>query len=194
MGLVHRFAFNHAYREPVALHDGTTAVVRLLRADDKGLLQRGFEQLSEDSRYNRFFVRKTRLLDSEVHYLTELDQVDHFAIVAVRERPSAPDDVLGVARAARLLLEPDVYEGAVTVVDAVQRRGLGSLLVRRLLAAASERGSQTLRFCVLPTNWSMQALLRRMAPGAGFSDESGVLRLDIPLRADGPRRLISAAE
>jgi hypothetical protein len=185
VGATHRFCFNHAYRETVTLADGTTAVIRLLRADDKDLLRRGFEQLSADSRYNRFFVRKTSLLPGELHYLTELDQVDHFALVAVREHSSGSEECLGVARGARLLLEREVYEGAITVVDAVQRRGLGSLFVARLVDATLERGGQILRFCVLPTNGPMHLLLKRVAPDSAFTDEAGVLRLDIPLQRTG---------
>jgi ribosomal protein S18 acetylase RimI-like enzyme len=189
---VHRLTFNHAYRERVTLEDGTRAIVRLLRADDKDLLRRGFEQLSDDSRYNRFFVHKASLLEGELTYLTELDQVDHFALVAVGEDSSAGDAPLAVARAVRLLLEHEVYEGAVTVVDAYQRRGLGSQLVRRLVDATTERGGRALRFCVLPTNRPMQALLDREVANPAFVDENGVLRLDIPLGCAGQKRGRSA--
>ncbi len=165
------------------LAGGTAATVRLLHARDKELLQRGFEQLSYESRYNRFFTPKTKLLDAELRYLTELDQYDHFALVAVRATP-AGEDGLGVARGVRLAGHDGVYEGAVTVVDAWQRRGLGALLMARLAAAAVERGATTLRFCVLPSNWSMRALIAAVAPNADIGSEGGILRVDVPLGAE----------
>jgi ribosomal protein S18 acetylase RimI-like enzyme len=184
------FMFDHRYREQLALPDGTTATLRLLRADDKELLRRGFEQLSDDSRYNRFFAGKRTLLDSELRYLTEIDQRDHFALVAVRTTARG-EEGLGVARAVRLRLEPEVYEGAITVVDAWQRRGLGTSLTRRLLWATRERGATRLRLCVLPSNVSMKALLVRVAPDAVTGTEDGILRFDIPL-CDGRARALSA--
>jgi ribosomal protein S18 acetylase RimI-like enzyme len=105
------------------------------------------------------------------------------ALVAVG---GAPEEAMGVARAVRLELEPDVYEVAVTVVDACQRRGLGSLLLERLTEAVVERGGVCLRFCVLPSNEAMQGLLHRAAPGVAFVDDAGLLRLDLWLgRSDG---------
>jgi GNAT superfamily N-acetyltransferase len=175
--VLHGYRFDHRYREPVTLGDSSGALLRLLRADDKELIRRAFERLSDDGRYHRFFVRKRALLDGELRYLTELDQEDHVALVAVR---GAPEEAMGVARAVRLLFEPDVYEVAVTVVDAFQRRGLGTLLVDRLRDAVTERGGSRLRFCVLPSNSAMQGFLRRAAPDAGFADEAGLLRLDLP--------------
>lgn len=38
------------------------------------------------------------------------------------------------------------------------RRGLGALLLERLIALAVARGAAVLRFCVLPTNAAMRSL------------------------------------
>jgi ribosomal protein S18 acetylase RimI-like enzyme len=69
----------------------------------------------------------------------------------------------------------------VTVLDAYQRLGLGSLLVRRLAAAVAERGGHRLCFLVLPTNVSMLRLLRSVAPDAPLRREDELLRVDLPL-------------
>ncbi|MDB4968296.1 MAG: family N-acetyltransferase [Myxococcales bacterium] len=175
------------------LAGGGEAQLRLLDADDKGLLRRGFERLSDDGRYNRFFVRKRMLLDAELDYLTELDQIHHLALVAVRATALEPTEGLAVARAVRLVTEPHVYEGAIAVVDEFQGRGLGAALLRRLMAATAERGGGSLRFCLLPTNTAMRALLTSLAPQSAFVDEDGVLRLDIPLDGSSPARSTAAA-
>ena len=154
--------FDHRYGEPFRLFDGTRGLVRLLRADDQGP--------SRD--------------------LTALDQKDHVALVAVSPATSRPmlEEPMGVARAVRLVLEPEVYEVAVTVVDDYRRRGLGLLLVERILDAVEERGGRSVRFRVLPTNAALRRLLERAAPGASFVDEDGLLRLDLPLRHCDARR------
>lgn len=182
------YRFDHRYREALVLADGARGVVRLLRADDKELLRRGFERLSEEARYQRFFVGKRMLLDGELRYLTELDQVDHVALVAVRP-PTAGllDEAMAVARAVRLPFEPAVYEVAVTVVDAFQRRGLGTLLFARIVEAIGERGGRRLRFCVLPSNRAMLDFLRRAAPEAELVDADGLVQVDVPLGGRGIR-------
>jgi GNAT superfamily N-acetyltransferase len=160
--------FDHRYGEPFRLFDGTRGLLRLLRADDKG----------------------RALFDGELRHRTELDQKHQVALVAVSPSTSRPmlEEPMGVARAVRLVLEPEVYEVAVTVVDDYQRRGLGLLLVERILDAVEERGGRSVRFCVLPTNAVMRRLLERAAPGASFVDEDGLLRLDLPLRHCDARR------
>jgi GNAT superfamily N-acetyltransferase len=184
-----RYLFNQGYRELVRLDDGTAAMLRLLRADDKEMLRVGFARLSDDARYNRFFVRKASLLESELRYLTEVDQIDHFALAVGIGRASAdqPEEGLAVARAVRLPLEPQVYEAAVTVIDAYQRHGLGTLLVRRLLAAVAERGGRRVQFWVLPSNVSMRRLLKSVAPAALFREEDELLRVDVSLEAEARR-------
>lgn len=191
MSNVGRLRFNHLYGESLTLIDGTAVALRLLRADDKELLRRGFDRLSEDGRYNRFFVRKRTLLDAELRYLTEIDQIDHFALVALQERSLARAEGVAVARAVRL--EGDIYEGAITVVDAYQGRGLGARLVQRLFAAAGERGGSALRFCVLGTNRRMCALLRQLAPGCPAVEEDGVLRFDVALGGGRLQRRVGVA-
>ena len=56
----------------VTLRDGTRVRLRPIQPDDKHLLVRGFERLSEDSRYRRFFIPMSELSPAQREYLTEL--------------------------------------------------------------------------------------------------------------------------
>lgn len=182
-----RYLFEQGYRERLWLGGDTTATLRLVRPSDKELLRRGFERLSDEGRYNRFFVRKAALLDSELRYLTEVDQLAHVAMAIVGGPAGGEDQGIAIARAVRLPREPLTYEAAVTVIDAFQGLGLGSLLVRRLIAAVAERGGRRLQFWVLPTNTPMRRLLKHVAPEALFRDEDELLRVDMALPVlDGP--------
>ncbi len=176
--------FDAAYLERATLRDGSEVVLRLLQPDDKELLRRGFEGLSAESRYRRFFAAKTELSADELRYLTELDHVRHLAIGA-----STADGTegLGVARFITLDHHPGMAEAAVAVVDWVQGKGLGSLLFQRLVAAARERGVESFRCEVLGSNRGMAELVRTLAPSLSVECEAGVLRMEFPLPGLEPR-------
>jgi GNAT superfamily N-acetyltransferase len=167
------------YREVATLGDGTEVLLRAVHPDDKDRLREGFARLSPESRYLRFHGAKTELTDAELRYLTELDGVRHYAIAGL-----VRDEGVGVARMVQLDGEPGVAEAAITVVDGMQGRGLGTLLFQRLFAAAAERGVARIRCLVLGSNQPMQDLLRRLAgPDAHARVEAGVVSFDIPLPA-----------
>lgn len=137
------------------LTDGTAVTIREIRASDKDLLTAGYARLSEQSRLRRFLAPKPRLTSSDLRYLTEVDGVNHYAVVAL-----IGADIVGVARWVRLVDEPGVAEAAVVVGDALQGRGLGKILARRLADAARERGIRRIRASILSDNPPAHALMR----------------------------------
>ena len=120
------------------LTDGTKIVIREIRASDKTLLAAGFGRLSEASRRRRFLVAKPRLNSAELRYLTEVDGVNHHAIVAVVDRWEG--EIAAVGRFVRLLEDPTAAEAAIVVGDCHQGQGLGKQMAVRLADAARERG------------------------------------------------------
>src|ERR1035437_10217624 len=70
----------------ITLRSGQRVLVRALRPDDGPGLAEAFEQLSETSRYRRFFAVKPHLSEQSLAYFTDVDHHDHEALVAV-----APD-------------------------------------------------------------------------------------------------------
>lgn len=174
--------FTADYVERCTLRDGTPVVLRLLTPEDKPLLEAGFARLSPESRYTRFLAPKTTLTHDELRYLTEIDQENHFALGAVREDGDGHGDPvgLGIARFIRLA-DPRVAEAAVTVVDDMQGRGLGRLLLMRLCAAAAERGIERFRCEVLGSNTSMRTLLEAVSPVRSVEIDSGVMTIDMAL-------------
>ena len=138
--------FDADYLEHATLRDGTEVALRLVRPDDKALLREGFARMSDESRYRRFFTPKYELSADELRYLTEIDQVTHVAIGATSADGARG---LGVARFIVLAGEAGAAEAAVAVTDDLQGRGLGSLLLQRLVAAAHERGVERFVFEML---------------------------------------------
>ena len=149
------------------LSDGRRVHLRWIRPSDAPLLLDGFARLSETSRRNRFFVALKELPDNAVRYFTDVDGVDHAALVALSvPENGAVEQGLGVARFVRSKDEPFAAEVAVTVVDEVQRLGLGTLLLGTLAAAARERSVKRFTANVLWGNSNV----RRWLLGLGAAD------------------------
>src|SRR5437660_3402126 len=70
----------------VTLRDGVSIFIRPIDAGDKAALVQGFEKLSPESRYRRFFSPLSRLSERDLAYLTEVDHHDHEALIAHSER------------------------------------------------------------------------------------------------------------
>lgn len=176
------YTFDAQYREEAQLGDGTRVVLRLVQPADRELLRRGFERLSSESRYLRFMSVKPRLSEADLDALMDLDGEERFAIGAVRAAgDGGRSEGLGVARFARLPDDPEVAEAAVTVVDEAQGRGLGSLLLRRLAAAARERGIRYFRGEILVRNQPMQRLLEDHAAARVVSTGEGTMQVLVEL-------------
>src|SRR5262249_16182755 len=100
------------------LADGTRVRLRLLRPRDRDKLVAGFNKLSPESRYRRFFTAMPKLPEKVLRRLLDTDGWNHVAIGAetVTDEPSESEGV-GIARFIRLKNESSVAEAAVTVVD-----------------------------------------------------------------------------
>jgi hypothetical protein len=148
------------YRREHVLADGTRILVRTIRPSDAPALREAFHRLSPSSKYRRFFGGVTELSDEMLAYLTNVDGVSHFAIVATLESNDLKSESgIGVARFVRLEGEPSVAEAAVTVVDEMQSKGVARILLATLAIAATERGVERFRGAILASNAPVRAIL-----------------------------------
>ncbi len=183
------FRIDAKWREQRTLHDGSRVRMRLLRPTDRERLAMAFRRMSPVSRYRRFMTPKGELTDAELRYLTDIDGVDHVAIAAQSCIPGRRGEGIGLARFVRIKGEPDVAEAAVAVTDDWQGRGLGRLLLRRLVTAARERGIRRFRCSVLTENAPMLALLGGVR-AVGEAADTGELSFDVPLPEASPPTLL----
>ncbi len=183
----------------ITLRSGQRALLRALGPDDGPGLAEAFEQLSETSRYRRFFAVKPHLSEQSLAYFTDVDHHNHEALVAV-----APDSgqLVGVARFVRDPQEPDQAEVAVTVIDSWQRRGLGTVLLRELAQRAAEEGIRHFTAEILADNRPMLTLAHRLGQVETTRDGTTVsVRIELPAaprpaaagRSDGYELLRAAA-
>lgn len=144
-----------AWEADVVLHDGATTRIRPIRVTDAAALQAFHTGQSERSTYFRFFHPLERLPERDLERLVTVDHRDRVALVAV----TGPDErIIGVARYDRV--DADTAEVAFNIADAHQGKGLGSVLLEHLAAAARERGLRRFVAEVLPANGRMLAVFR----------------------------------
>ncbi len=179
---------------PVQLRDGSRIRVRQGSRSDRDLLLRGFDRLSEESRYRRFLGPTPELREKMVRYLLDVDHHDHEAIVAVDDETG---DGLGVARYIRLGDRAEVAELAITVVDDWQHRGIGTLLLEVIGARAREEGITTFSALMLATNREMLEMLEHAGPVEIVDSGSGTVEVSAAIQEVGLspalRRLLRAA-
>ena len=112
----------------LTLLDGSTVFVRPISPEDKPLLAEGLRQISPETAFRRFLTPKVSFSAAELRYLTEVDQHDHIALVALQD-----DRLVAVARAVRT--DDHTADLAIVVGDPWQGLGLG----RQLVALVAER-------------------------------------------------------
>lgn len=166
----------------VTLDDGATVLVRGVGPEDHDQFLAGWERLSPESRFRRFFSPMPSLSAALLDYFTHPDQRDHVAIAAASLDGDGEEVAgLGVARLIRLHDRPEAAELAVAVIDEWHGRGLGTALVHRLLELAPDRGIEVVEADVLDENHAMRAVFDRL--GATWTrGEPGAHHCEIALR------------
>jgi acyl-CoA synthetase (NDP forming)/GNAT superfamily N-acetyltransferase len=189
----------------VVLRDGTTTHVRPIRPQDADALQRFHVGQSERSTYLRFFAPMERLSERDLERFTRVDHVDRVALVAVRPRdgadalPAEPatavaddvgEDIIGVARFDRTgAAEAEV---AFNIADSAQGRGLGSVLLEHVAAAARERGVRRFTAEVLPQNGKMLAVFREAGYDVRQQMDDGFVQVSVDLDPTERSRAVMA--
>jgi GNAT superfamily N-acetyltransferase len=182
------------YAERVTLSSGECVSLRLIRPSDKAKMLRAFDELSDASRYKRFFGAKQKLTESDLRYFTENDYWDHFALGAVMlEKDGSEGEGLAVARCVRLHEDPECAEVAITVIDRIQGKGLGRALLERLITAALEREIYRFRFLCLAYNQEMQNLVKQVCQVVETHSDGDLIVAETELPRDVPERTIPSA-
>lgn len=138
------------------LGDGASIRMRPLVAEDADEIARGFTELSPTTRYKRFLHNLDHLKPDQLEYLSRVDGVKHLAWAAADNKSNHG---IGIARSIQEHDSADTAEYAITVADAWQGRGVGSLLSRALHRDAWSRGIRFWRATMLVDNAPVQHIL-----------------------------------
>ncbi|MGW0759421.1 bifunctional acetate--CoA ligase family protein/GNAT family N-acetyltransferase [Streptomyces sp. NPDC002814] len=167
----------------VVLRDGGTARIRPITVDDAERLVSFYEQVSDESKYYRFFAPYPRLSAKDVHRFTHHDFVDRVGLAA-----TIGGEFIATVRYDRIGAEglpasapADEAEVAFLVQDAHQGRGVASALLEHIGAVARERGIRRFAAEVLPANAKMIKVFTDAGYTQKRSFEDGVVRLEFDL-------------
>ena len=163
--------------------------IRPIAPEDKQVLAKGFERLSDESRYRRFLAPHGSLSDTELRYFTEVDHHDHEALVAID--PETGQGV-GIARYIRSKTDPKSAELAIAVVDYWQRMGVGTSLATALSERAQHEGITVFTGLVLADNQLMLNLARDLGEVRIDRQGHGSVELTVELPRKGRRDALAS--
>ncbi|MFD7323366.1 GNAT family N-acetyltransferase [Streptomyces sp. NPDC059875] len=177
----------HAYPDhweaDVVLRDGGTARIRPITVDDADRLVSFYEQVSDESKYYRFFAPYPRLSAKDVHRFTHHDFVDRVGLAA-----TVGGEFIATVRYDRINAQglpasapADEAEVAFLVQDAHQGRGVASALLEHIAAVARERDIRRFAAEVLPANSKMIKVFTDAGYTQKRSFEDGSVRLHLDL-------------
>ncbi|MEU0375470.1 GNAT family N-acetyltransferase [Streptomyces sp. NPDC006283] len=177
----------HAYpahwEADVVLRDGGTARIRPITTEDADRLVSFYEQVSDESKYYRFFAPYPRLSAKDVHRFTHHDYVDRVGLAV-----TIGGEFIATVRYDRIDARgrpagapADEAEVAFLVQDAHQGRGVASALLEHIAAVARERGIRRFAAEVLPANSKMIKVFRDAGYTQKRSFEDGSVHLTLDL-------------
>lgn len=171
--------------EQVRLRDGTPAWVLPLLPGDRDQLVEAFEQLSPESRRQRFLSPVSHLSEAMLqHLVDEVDGVDHVALVLAAETEDGVFEPVGIGRMVRYGDVPQAADLAVTVRDEWQGRGVATALLPVLVRQRPDGVTHVLTE-VAADNPASLAMLRRLGPTRVHDTGLGVHDVEVDLTGRG---------
>lgn len=153
------------YVDSWRLRDGMQVTIRPIRPEDEPVMIKFHEGLSDRSVYLRFFAAEklsTRVAHERLARSCFIDYRREIALVAEREGCTAGErEITGIGRMVKSR-DGNSAEIAIVVSDRYQRQGLGTELVRRLVAVARDERLTCLRADFLVENQYMRRVLERL--------------------------------
>jgi acyl-CoA synthetase (NDP forming)/RimJ/RimL family protein N-acetyltransferase len=138
----------------VVVADGGTVHLRPIRPEDADAIVAFHAGLSQRTRYLRYFSAYPKIPERDLYRFTHVDHHDRVAFVV-----ELGGEIIAVGRYERLA-GTDQAEVAFVVADKHQGRGIGSVLLEHLAAAAREVGIRRFHAVVLAENAGMVRVFR----------------------------------
>jgi acetyltransferase len=155
------------YVAPWTATDGTELLIRPIRPEDEPAMVAFHAELTEETVYSRYF-ELLGLSERTAHErLTRVcfnDYDREIALVAEHDADDGTRRIVAVGRLSKAHTGSSA-EFAILVGDRWQQHGVGTELLRRLVAVARDEGVTRIWADMLPTNAGM----RRTARAAGFT-------------------------
>ncbi len=158
----------------VVLRDGSLVHIRPARPADEPAIHEFLANLSPESRWLRFAASGTDL-DTVARRWSGAEGCEDCSLLAIA---GVEGKVVGQASYDRVTA--DRAEVGFAVADTFQGRGVGTLLLARLAAAAEEDGVSVFVADVLPENHRMLEVFRESGFGITVQSEPGLIKVQFP--------------
>jgi acetyltransferase len=168
--------------EETVAWDGGTILLRPIRPEDGPAHVAFFNALTPDDIRYRMFVRVRELQPAQLARFTQIDYDREMAFIATRHGVDGQLETLGVGR---VVADPDNVsaEFAVTVRSDLKGKGLGRMLMDKLIAYCRARGTREIVGEALPQNAPVIGLVKKLGFTVGPLDEDeGVRKFWLTLR------------
>ena len=159
---------------------GRAIVLRPIRPEDEPQHARFLDRIDGEDLRLRFFHVVGRFSHAGLARFTQIDYDREMAFIAVARADGEDEETLAVARA---IADPDRTraEFAILVRSDLKGKGLGALLMRKLIRYCREREIGELVGEVLTTNDGMLGLARHLGFEIGRGEDSETLRARLSL-------------
>ncbi|RYE91600.1 MAG: N-acetyltransferase, partial [Oxalobacteraceae bacterium] len=141
-----------------------------------------FNALTPDDVRYRMFVRVRELQPAQLARFTQIDYDREMAFIATRPNAEGIGETLAVGR---VVADPDNLsaEFAVTVRSDLKGKGLGVMLMNKLIAYCRARGTREIVGEALPQNAPVIGLVKKLGFTVGpLDEEEGVRKFWLQLR------------
>jgi len=161
---------------------GQSLFLRPIRPEDEAMHMAFLQQLDPEDVRMRVFYSKRTMARSELARLVQIDYAREMAFVALAADTNGPDQTLGVVRA---ITDPDNMEAefGVIVGSALKGRGLGLVLMKKMIAYLRTQGTGRLVATVLDYNTRMLKLAEELGFEVDVREktEGGTRKIVLPL-------------
>ena len=147
------------YEAWVTLRDETKVFLRPVKTTDGPLLLELFKKLSPSSVTLRFLSPMHNLPENLVYQFTHVDYKKDFGLIALIDIGNS-STIIGVGRYA-YYPETEKPELAVVVRDDWQTKGLGSILLIRVINIGRENGFSHFGATIAPENQTIMNIFKR---------------------------------
>jgi GNAT superfamily N-acetyltransferase len=160
------------------LRDGRRVEIRALRHEDRIGLEDAVSRASAESLRRRFFSVRRHFSEQEMEFFSNIDFVNHVALVVVADEGGGP---LIVGGGRDVVLESGRAEVAFALIDEYQGQGVGAALMSHLAAIARDAGLKELIAEVLPENTAMLKVFKKSGLHPTTSREAGIMHVTLQL-------------
>ncbi|MEF1273522.1 GNAT family N-acetyltransferase, partial [Vibrio campbellii] len=163
----------------VTLRDGQPILLRPILPEDEPIHAEFINSVSKEDLYNRFFSDVGEFNHEALANLTQIDYDREMAFVAVAFDENGPS-IIGVARA---LITPDNSDAefAILVRSDLKGKGLGKVLMQKIITYCQAKGTKQMSGMTMPTNRGMLSLAQSLGFELDVQFADGTADMILPL-------------